>query len=292
MAGSWSPGCKGCSSTSCTCGGDKGKWGDSSLLGRRLSEDSGRHQLLQKWASIWTSLSGDPSVACAERTRREEAVEPAEEEDRPLVFLCSGCRRPLGDSLSWVTSQEDTNCILLRCVSCNVSVDKEQILSKRKNENGCGIFVITSCTLFAEAPAFRCCSVLETLYCSGCSLNLGHIYRCTPKSLDYKRDLFCLRVEAIERPVFLFLRIVCTTASPNLREPGTTTWMITVEVATLGYILGSSEKQIVSEDKELFNLESRVEIEKSLKQMEDVLKALQAKLWEVESKLSFTSCKS
>ncbi|VFV27424.1 protein Mis18-alpha isoform X4 [Panthera pardus] len=236
MAGSWSPGCKGCSSTSCTCGGDKGKWGDSSLLGRRLSEDSDRHQLLQKWASIWTSLSGDPSVACAERTRREEAVEPAEEEDRPLVFLCSGCRRPLGDSLSWVTSQEDTNCILLRCVSCNVSVDKEQILSKRKNENGC---------------------VLETLYCSGCSLNLGHIYRCTPKSLDYKRDLFCLRVEAIE-----------------------------------SYILGSSEKQIVSEDKELFNLESRVEIEKSLKQMEDVLKALQAKLWEVESKLSFTSCKS
>ncbi|GAB5576310.1 protein Mis18-alpha isoform X4 [Prionailurus iriomotensis] len=236
MAGSWSPGCKGCSSTSCTCGGDKGKWGDSSLLGRRLSEDSDRHQLLQKWASIWTSLSGDPSVACAERTRREEAVEPAEEEDRPLVFLCSGCRRPLGDSLSWVTSQEDTNCILLRCqgVSCNVSVDKEQILSKRKNENGC---------------------VLETLYCSGCSLNLGHIYRCTPKSLDYKRDLFCLRVEAIE------------------------SW-------------GSSEKQIVSEDKELFNLESRVEIEKSLKQMEDVLKALQAKLWEVESKLSFTSCKS
>nr|XP_060496974.1 protein Mis18-alpha [Panthera onca] len=194
MAGSWSPGCKGCSSTSCTCGGDKGKWGDSSLLGRRLSEDSDRHQLLQKWASIWTSLSGDPQTT-----------------------LINYCYFALG-------------------VSCNVSVDKEQILSKRKNENGC---------------------VLETLYCSGCSLNLGHIYRCTPKSLDYKRDLFCLRVEAIE-----------------------------------SYILGSSEKQIVPEDKELFNLESRVEIEKSLKQMEDVLKALQAKLWEVESKLSFTSCKS
>ncbi|KAF0880049.1 protein Mis18-alpha [Crocuta crocuta] len=234
MAGAWLPGCK-CCSSSCTCGGDKGKWGDSSLLGRRLSEDSDRHQLLQKWASMWNSLSGDASVACAEGTRREEAAEPAEE-DRPLVFLCSGCRRPLGDSLSWVASQEDTNCILLRCVSCNVSVDKEQILSKRKNENGC---------------------VLEALRCSGCSLSLGHIYRCTPRSLDYKRDLFCLRVEAIE-----------------------------------SYILGSSEKQIVSEDKELFNLESRVEMEKSLKQMEDVLKALRAKLWEVESKLSFTSCKS
>ncbi|XP_029794924.1 protein Mis18-alpha isoform X1 [Suricata suricatta] len=236
MAGSWSPGCKGCSSTSCTCGGDKGRWGDSSLLGRRLSEDSDRHQLLQKWANIWNSLSEDASVACAEGTRCEEAAEPAEEEDRPLVFLCSGCRRPLGDSLSWVASQEDTNCILLRCVSCNVSVDKEQILSRRQNENGC---------------------VLEALHCSGCSLSLGHVYRSTPESLDYKRDLFCLRVEAVE-----------------------------------SYILGSSKKQIVSEDKELFNLESRVEIEKSLKQMEDVLKALQAKLWEVESKLSFASHKS
>ncbi|EQB78514.1 hypothetical protein CB1_000995054 [Camelus ferus] len=108
------PGAAGCSSASCACG-DKGKWSDSSLLGKRLSEDSGRHQLLQKWASMWSSVSGDASVACTERTQREEAAEPAEEEDRPLVFLCSRCRRPLGDSLSWVTSQEDTNCILLRC---------------------------------------------------------------------------------------------------------------------------------------------------------------------------------
>ncbi|XP_045373792.1 protein Mis18-alpha isoform X1 [Camelus bactrianus] len=249
MAGAWFPGCcKGCSSASCACG-DKGKWSDSSLLGKRLSEDSGRHQLLQKWASMWSSVSGDASVACTERTQREEAAEPAEEEDRPLVFLCSRCRRPLGDSLSWVTSQEDTNCILLRSVSCNVSVDKEQILSKRQNENGC--------CCFADAVAFLCCSILEPLYCAGCSLSLGYVYRCTPEDLDYKRDLFCLSVEAIE-----------------------------------SYVLGSSEKQIVSEDKELFNLESRVEIEKSLKQMEDVLKALQTKLWEAESKLSFTSCKS
>ncbi|XP_004468669.1 protein Mis18-alpha isoform X2 [Dasypus novemcinctus] len=185
--------CNACSSTSCACA-DKSKWSDSSLLGKRLSEDSSRHLLLQKWAGMWSSVSGDSR---AEETRREvaEADEAEVEAERPLVFLCSGCRRPLGDSLSWVTSQEDTNCILLRCVSCNVSVDKEQKLSKRKNENGC-------------------------------------------------------------------------------------------------YVLGSSEKQIISEDKELFNLESRVEIEKSLKQMEDVLKALQMKLWEVESKLSPSSCKS
>ena len=59
--------------------------------------------------------------------------------------------------------------------------------------------------------------------------------------------------------------------------------------AVESYTLGSSEKQIVSEDKELFNLESRVEIEKSIKQMEEVLTALQKKLREVESKLSLAS---
>ncbi|XP_008068715.1 protein Mis18-alpha [Carlito syrichta] len=233
MAGACVQICGGCA-PSCTCG-YKSKWSDSSLLGKRLSEDSSRHQLLQKWASMWNSTSGDTAVVHRDNALPEGAAEAAEEE-RPLVFLCSGCRRPVGDSLSWVTCQEDTNCILLRSVSCNVSVDKEQKLSKREKENGC---------------------VLETLYCTGCSLNLGYIYKCTPKSLDYKRDLFCLHVEAIE-----------------------------------SYILGSSEKQIVSEDKELFNLESRVEIEKSLKQMDDVLQALQMKLWEVESKLSFTGCKS
>ncbi|KAM5281173.1 protein Mis18-alpha [Ctenodactylus gundi] len=236
MAGAWALDCsRGCSSTSCACD-RKGKWSDSSLLGRRLSEDSSRHQLLQKWASMWNSESRDTSAAGAEKSPGEQAAGAVAGEECPLVFLCSGCRRPLGDSLSWVAGQEDTNCVLLRCVSCNVSIDKEQKLSKRKDENGC---------------------ILETLYCSGCSLTLGYVYRCTPKHLDYKRDLFCLSVEAIE-----------------------------------SYTLGSSEKQIVAEDKELFNLESRVEIEKSLKQMEDVLKALQTKLWEVESKLSFTGCKT
>lgn len=104
---------EGCSSTSCPFG-HRGEREDSSLLGRRLSEDSSRHQLLQEWANMWSSMSGDASVACSERTRREEAAEPAEGH-RPLVFLCSRCRRPLGDSLSWVANQEDTNCILLRC---------------------------------------------------------------------------------------------------------------------------------------------------------------------------------
>ncbi|XP_031220222.1 protein Mis18-alpha [Mastomys coucha] len=218
MAGSCS---LGKSSTACARNG-MGKRSESSLLDKRLSEDSSRYRQLQKWASMSSVDRSEP-----EPEWREEKTDAAE---NPLVFLCTRCRRPLGDSLTWVANQDDTNCILLRSVSSNVSVDKEQKLSKYKDEDGC---------------------ILEALHCTGCSLSLGHVYRCTPRNLDYKRDLFCLSVEAIE-----------------------------------SYTLGSSQKQIVSEDKELFNLESRVEIEKSIKQMEDVLTALQTKLWEVESKLS------
>ncbi|XP_028732976.1 protein Mis18-alpha isoform X1 [Peromyscus leucopus] len=218
----------GCSSASCVCS-RRGTRGDPSLMEKRLSEDSRRHRLLQKWASMWSAEAAEAEPEpCVEKAAAAAAGE------NPLVFLCSRCRRPLGDSLTWVTSQEDSNCILLRCVSSNVSVDKELKLSKCEGEEGC---------------------ILETLYCTGCSLHLGYVYRCTPKNLDYKRDLFCLSVEAIE-----------------------------------SYTLGSSEKQIVSEDKELLNLESRVEIEKSVKQMEDVLKALLTKLWEIESKLSSAGC--
>ncbi|XP_012368951.1 protein Mis18-alpha-like [Octodon degus] len=234
MAGAWPSYCDGgCSSVSCACN-RKDKRNNSSLLGRRLLEDSNRHQLLQKWMSMWSSASGDASVARQAKAQSEAEAGQGAQGENPLVFLCSGCRWPLGDSLSWVHGQEESDCILLRCISSNVSVDKEQKLFMRKNENGC---------------------VLETLYCAGCLLHLGYMYRCTPKHLDYKRNLFCLSVKAIE-----------------------------------SYALGSSEKQIVSEDKELLNLESRVEMEKSLKQMEDVLKALQTKLWDIESKLSFTSC--
>ncbi|XP_036896446.1 protein Mis18-alpha [Sturnira hondurensis] len=218
--------CRGCSSASCACG-EKGTWSDFSRLSQRPSEVSSRHQLLQQWTTTWDSLSGAMSVA--ERTRREGAAVPSEAEDQPLVFLCAGCRRPLGDSLNWVTCRED-NCILLRYVSSNVSVDKEEILSKRENENGC---------------------TLQTLRCAGCELRLGYFYRCTPGHLDYKRDLFCFDVGAVE-----------------------------------SYVLGSSVKQIVSEDQEVFSLESRIVIENSLKQMEDVLKVLQTKLWDVETKLA------
>uniref|UniRef100_UPI00402B95B0 protein Mis18-alpha n=1 Tax=Arvicanthis niloticus TaxID=61156 RepID=UPI00402B95B0 len=116
-----------CSFSACACR-HRDKGSEFSLLEKRLSEDSSRGVRLQKWASMW---SGDASEL--EPKRREEKEAAVE---NPLVFLCAGCRRPLGDSLTWVASQEDTNCILLSSVSSNVSVDKEQRLSKCRDEDG------------------------------------------------------------------------------------------------------------------------------------------------------------
>nr|XP_056714707.1 protein Mis18-alpha [Euleptes europaea] len=152
------------------------------------------------------------------------------EEELPVVFLCGGCRRPVGDSLSWEASDEDAACVLLNGVTLNVSVDKEQRLSSRAGEYGC---------------------LFEPLFCSGCKMTLGSIYRCTPRHLDYKRNLFCLNVDTLE-----------------------------------SYTLGSMEQK-ANINEEPLTLESRTDLEESLERAETILKVLEQRLSVVES--SFAS---
>ncbi|KQK75348.1 protein Mis18-alpha [Amazona aestiva] len=46
-----------------------------------------------------------------------------------MVFLCAGCRRPVGDTLSWVANDEEKGCILLRRSSEKQAVTEDEPLT-------------------------------------------------------------------------------------------------------------------------------------------------------------------
>uniref|UniRef100_A0A8C8SD80 Protein Mis18-alpha n=1 Tax=Pelusios castaneus TaxID=367368 RepID=A0A8C8SD80_9SAUR len=144
---------------------------------RRHPPARGRHfRLRQRKRARARAVDASLSLLEAESSRGAAAGSEAQEE-LPMVFLCAGCKRPVGDTLSWVANDEENGCVLLRSASLNVSVDKEQKLSSRPGD------------------------MIETLFCNACSMFLGNIYRCTPKHLDYKRDLFCFNLDNWAKPV-------------------------------------------------------------------------------------------
>ncbi|XP_030058008.1 protein Mis18-alpha isoform X2 [Microcaecilia unicolor] len=154
----------------------------------------------------------------------------------PMVFLCTGCGIVLADSCGLVGNELQDEVVLFSVVSSNVSVATEQKLSKTSSDFGC---------------------LFEELTCNGCSKTIGRIYRCTPKVLDFKRDLFCLDIDSIE-----------------------------------SYILGSTKQQIISEKEDPISLESRAALEEELEKTKTVLSVLETNLLAIEAKLSSFETKS
>ncbi|XP_029459455.1 protein Mis18-alpha isoform X2 [Rhinatrema bivittatum] len=126
----------------------------------------------------------------------------------PMVFMCGGCGAVLADSCGLVGNELQDNVLFFSAVSSNVSVGTEQKFSKMSSDFGC---------------------LFEDLSCIGCTKTIGRIYRCTPKLLDFKRDLFCLDISMTE-----------------------------------SYILGSSKQQIISEKEDPISVESRAALEEEI----------------------------
>ncbi|KAJ8266667.1 hypothetical protein GJAV_G00133240 [Gymnothorax javanicus] len=125
---------------------------------------------------IAENATGDESSLGQNESGYMKQIED-EEAEAPAVFQCSRCKLPVGDSLSWVGSDDDQNQILLKRVTDNVVVGKEPFLSRTLTEVGC---------------------LIVNLSCLGCSSPLGSVYTSTPENLDYKRSLYCLSVENVD----------------------------------------------------------------------------------------------
>ncbi|NWT07612.1 MS18A protein, partial [Vireo altiloquus] len=67
---------------------------------------------------------------------QQQQERPAGAAPMPMVFMCAGCRRPVGDTSSWAFNDEEGGCILLRSAAPSVAVDPERKVSKLPGECG------------------------------------------------------------------------------------------------------------------------------------------------------------
>ncbi|KAM0683257.1 hypothetical protein MDAP_001675 [Mitosporidium daphniae] len=95
----------------------------------------------------------------------------------PVVFQCGACRRVLGDTLSFVASDESAGIVTLARRSPHVAIGSEIL------------------TQF-DTAAFDYRSTYSLLNCS-CGAALGRLYHSTPRSFDHLRDCFSLSVSAL-----------------------------------------------------------------------------------------------
>ena len=102
-----------------------------------------------------------------------------EEISAPLVFQCRSCYRIIGDSLSFVSSDEEMQIFTLQA-SSNVSRSKDVITSKSGRD--------------AE-------STFHLLHCAGCSSTIGRVYLTTSEamhaSLNERVNRFTFDSEAV-----------------------------------------------------------------------------------------------
>ncbi|XP_033375016.1 protein Mis18-alpha isoform X2 [Parus major] len=112
--------------------------GDSKAMSEAAAgPSSGRRDTMELCPELENSLSLlEPGGGRPEQQQRERRAGAA---FMPMVFMCSGCRRPVGDTSSWVVNDEESGCILLRSAAGSVAVDPERKVSKLPGESGCYI---------------------------------------------------------------------------------------------------------------------------------------------------------
>ncbi|CAB4375780.1 unnamed protein product [Rhizophagus irregularis] len=94
----------------------------------------------------------------------------------PLVFQCLKCRLIVGDSFAFVTADRDLNSVVLYAKPHNIRVGTDLLWSREGIDIG---------------------STYIMIYCNGCNLTLGKVWRTTPRKLDYIRDLYTLNLDCV-----------------------------------------------------------------------------------------------